>query len=68
MFKNNVGNTDRIIRVIVGVVVLALFFVFPDSGWRWLALIGFVPLVTGLMGSCLIYTVFGLSTCPLEHK
>ncbi|MEQ1900349.1 MAG: DUF2892 domain-containing protein [Devosia sp.] len=66
MFKNNVGTIDRIIRVVAGVALLALFFVFPDASWRWYTLIGVVPLLTGLAGTCPIYSMLGLSTCPLK--
>jgi Protein of unknown function (DUF2892). len=48
MFAKNVGSMDRIIRIIVGIVLLSLFFVYPESPWRYAALIGIVPLVTGL--------------------
>ncbi len=68
MFKHNVGNLDRIIRVALGVVLLALFFIYPDASWRWFTLIGIVPLVTGLFATCPLYSIFGLSTCPLKHE
>jgi len=68
MLKKNVGTTDRIIRIILGVVLLAGFFIYPDAAYRWLFLIGIVPLVTGLMSSCLIYSVLGLSTCPMKKS
>ncbi len=67
MFTQNVGMLDRVIRVILGAVILAAFFYFPDTPWRWLALIGLVPLLTGLFGSCLIYSIFGMSTRPRHH-
>lgn len=62
MFTQNVGMVDRVIRVVVGLVILAAFFFFPDTPWRWLALIGLVPLLTGLFGTCLLYMPFGIST------
>ncbi len=64
MFKKNVGTVDRALRVVAGVVLLALFFVFPEAPWRWALLIGIVPLATGLMSSCPLYSILGLSTCP----
>jgi predicted RND superfamily exporter protein len=66
MFKTNEGTLDRIVRVIAGIVILALFFVYPDAAWRWWALIGLVPLITGLVGTCPIYSIFGISTCPTK--
>jgi len=68
MFKTNEGNLDRIIRVVVGVALLALFFVYPDASWRWWTLIGVVPLVTGLVGMCPIYAMLGISTCPVKRS
>lgn len=68
MFKKNVGSIDRVLRVIAGVVLLALFFVFPEAPWRWFLLIGIVPLATGLMSSCPAYSILGLSTCPTKKQ
>lgn len=68
MFKTNVGNLDRTLRVVVGVVLLALFFVFPDSAWRWVFLLGVVPLATGLFSVCPAYSLFGISTCPAKQN
>lgn len=66
MFKNNVGGLDRTVRVIAGLVLLALFFIYPDASWRYFALIGIIPLFTGLFGTCPLYSIFGLSTCPVK--
>lgn len=61
---HNVGTIDRAIRVVVGLALVAAFFYAPgESAWRYLYLIGLVPLVTGLAGSCPAYRVLGLSTC-----
>jgi hypothetical protein len=56
----NMGSADRIIRGIVGVVLLALVFVGPQTAWGW---IGIVPLATALMGNCPAYSIFGIKTC-----
>lgn len=66
MLKKNVGSLDRTLRIIVGLGLLAGFFLNPDAAYRWLYLIGLIPLVTGLMSSCPLYTIFGLRTCPLK--
>ncbi|MHB1104452.1 MAG: YgaP family membrane protein [Devosia sp.] len=66
MFKKNVGTIDRIVRVIIGLAAIGLFFYLPDAAWRWWLLIGVVPLVTGAVGTCPIYSVLGLSTCPVR--
>jgi len=67
MFAKNVGGVDRILRIVVGLVLLSLFFLFPDASWRYFALIGIVPLLTGLMSSCPLYSIMGLSTCPVKR-
>ncbi|KJS16629.1 MAG: hypothetical protein VR78_07155 [Hoeflea sp. BRH_c9] len=66
MFKSNVGAADRILRIVVGLALLAVFFIYPDASWRYFALIGSVPLVTGLLGTCPLYSLFGMSTCPVK--
>ncbi|MCC0031152.1 MAG: DUF2892 domain-containing protein [Brucellaceae bacterium] len=66
MFKTNVGGIDRALRIIVGVALLALFFIYPDASWRYWTLIGIIPLATGLMSSCPLYSILGLSTCPMK--
>jgi len=60
----NVGTIDRILRIVVGLALIAGFFINSGGSYSWLYLIGVVPLATGLMGSCLLYNVFGISTCP----
>ena len=62
MFKQNVGGVDRGLRVLVGVVLLALFFLNPDASWRYWALIGIIPLLTGLFGACAVYSLIGMTT------
>lgn len=66
MFKSNVGGFDRIARIVAGLILLAAFFIYPDASWRYFTLIGLIPLVTGLVGTCPIYSMFGLSTCPVK--
>ena len=67
MFKTNVGGIDRALRIIVGIALLALFFIYPDASWRYWTLIGIIPLATGLMSSCPLYSILGLSTCPAKR-
>jgi len=62
----NVGGIDRILRIVVGIAVLALFFVLEGNARYW-ALLGFVPLLTGLFRFCPAYTLFGLNTCPMKR-
>ncbi|WP_298422702.1 DUF2892 domain-containing protein [Rhodoblastus sp.] len=56
----NVGGVDRILRILVGLVLIALVFVGPQTPWGW---IGLVPLLTGLVGFCPAYALLGLNTC-----
>lgn len=67
MFKTNVGSVDRILRIVVGVALLGWFFVDQGQGfWHYAKLIGIVPLATALMSSCPLYSILGLSTCPMK--
>ena len=66
MFTTNEGTMDRAVRIIVGAALLAMFFLYPDASWRYWTLLGIVPLVTGLVGSCPVYTLLGMSTCPVK--
>ena len=58
--KKNVGSAERVIRVVLGLVVLSLAFIGPKSTWAYL---GIIPLATGLIGWCPPYALFGFSTC-----
>lgn len=65
ILPHNENVVDRVVRVIVGVALIALVFVGPRTPWGWL---GLVPLATGLVGSCPIYTLLGMSTCPANDR
>ncbi|WP_432289473.1 YgaP family membrane protein [Aminobacter sp. BA135] len=67
MFTSNVGPLDRGIRIVVGLVVLSLLFIYPTSDWRYASLLGLVPLLTGLAGTCPLYSMLGLSTCSTQR-
>lgn len=67
MFKSNVGGIDRVIRIVVGLAVLSLFFLYPDASWRYYALVGIIPLLTGAMGTCPLYSLMGFSSCPVNR-
>ncbi|NBB50728.1 DUF2892 domain-containing protein [Rhizobium sp. CRIBSB] len=66
MFAKNVGSVDRLLRIVAGLVLLSLFFIYPGAWWRYFALIGVIPLATGLMSSCPLYSIFGISSCPAK--
>jgi hypothetical protein len=61
LFLTNEGAADRILRVVAGLGLLSLTVLGPKTGW---GLVGLVPLVTGLAGTCPLYSILGLSTCP----
>lgn len=60
----NEGTIDRVLRVVVGAGVLSLAFVGPHTPWGY---IGIIPLVTGLIGWCPLYSVLGIRTCPIKQ-
>ncbi|MDP3277151.1 MAG: DUF2892 domain-containing protein [Deltaproteobacteria bacterium] len=60
--KTNEASWDRIVRVVLGLALLSLTVVGPHTWW---GLVGLVPLLTGLVGFCPLYRVFGMSTCPV---
>ncbi|MBW0157802.1 DUF2892 domain-containing protein [Sedimentimonas flavescens] len=66
MLKSNVGGIDRVLRILVGLALLAGFFLNAEASYRWAYLIGVVPLLTGLMGSCPLYSIFGFNSCPMK--
>jgi len=54
-----------VIRVVAGVAVLSLAFIGPQTAWGYL---GLIPIATGLLGSCPLYTLLGMNTCPLKSR
>jgi hypothetical protein len=63
----NLGATDRTLRIVIGLVLIAYAIPlgFPQTGWNWVGWIGVIPVLTAIFGYCPIYKVLGLSTCPL---
>jgi len=61
--KTNEGSLDRILRVIAGLALISLAFVGPKTPFGYL---GFIPLLTGAIGWCPIYSLLGLNTCGLK--
>ncbi|GAB4369946.1 MAG: DUF2892 domain-containing protein [Acidobacteriota bacterium] len=62
----NVGTIDRVIRILLGIALLAMV-ALVDASWRWVGLIGIVPLLTALVGNCPLYSLIGVSTCPVRN-
>lgn len=65
MFKKNVGAVDRALRAIVGLILIALTVVGPQTMWGW---VGLVPLATAFIGWCPAYLPIGLNTCGKSEK
>ena len=63
--KITVGRIDRAVRVIAGLALLTLLFVL-EGDMRYIGLVGIVPLATAAMRRCPLYSLFGMSTCPVE--
>lgn len=64
MFCLNVGPLDRALRVLIGLSLIAIAagLAWPNAEWRQLAWFGLIPLITGLVGYCPIYSVAEIST------
>lgn len=62
--KPNVGTLDRIVRIALGLGLLSMAFVGPQTPFGY---IGLVPLLTGIFRFCPAYVPFGLRTCPVEE-
>ncbi len=62
----NVGTIDKVLRIIVGLALIAYAIPlgFPQTGWNWVGWIGIVPLLTAIFGYCPLYSIIGVSTCP----
>ncbi len=56
----NVGKVDQAVRMVIGLLLIAMVFVGLQTSWGW---IGIIPLASGLTRVCLIYRLFGFSTC-----
>ena len=64
MLNKNVDDRDRIARIFLGLILVAYAIPigFPDTGWNWVGSVGVIPLLTGLLGSCPLYSVVQFST------
>jgi hypothetical protein len=65
LLPTNEHPVERAVRVLIGIGLLSLVFVGPKTMW---GLIGIVPILTGLIGSCPLYTLIGISTCPVKRR
>ena len=63
--KMNVGNIDRALRIVAGVILITLAATGIFSPWGW---IGVLPLLTGIFKFCPAYALLGMNTCSIEKK
>ena len=61
--KANEGTIDRAVRIIAGLALIGLTVTDTIGVWGW---IGVMPLVTGIIGICPAYSIFGMNTCPMK--
>jgi hypothetical protein len=64
LLAKNVGTVDRVARIALGLGLLSLTIVGPQTAWGY---VGVVPLLTAFIGSCPLYSLFGFSTCPVQR-
>ena len=63
--KFNVGGVDRILRIVIGLVLIALAATGTVGWWGWL---GVIPLLTGVVRFCPLYSLVGMNTCPTKAR
>ncbi len=63
--KINEGTLDRGARIVLGLALLSLTVWGPQTPWGY---VGVVPLLTGIIGICPLYSIFGFNTCPISKK
>lgn len=63
--KTNEGGIDRILRIVAGLALIGLTLTGTIGAWGW---IGVVPLATGLIGWCPLYTLLGINSCSMKSK
>ncbi|AFK85487.1 MULTISPECIES: YgaP family membrane protein [Thermoanaerobacterium] len=65
--KTNVGNVDKIVRYVIGIILLLLIFILKGNARYW-GLLGLIPILTAAFGFCPLYRIFGISTAKKEDK
>ncbi len=63
--KNNVGSIDKVVRIIIALFLFSMYFIL-EGNLRYIAVIGFIPLLTAFISWCPLYSIFVISTCPLK--
>ncbi len=65
MMKKNMGLVDRSVRALLGLVLIAMVFVGPQTPWGW---VGIIFLTTALISWCPLYRIFGIKTCKIDDR
>lgn len=65
--QKNVGKTERVFRIVIGLILLPLVFVI-EGNLRWLGLIGLVPITTAIMGWCPAWFLLGIRTGETKQQ
>ncbi|MGJ7044765.1 YgaP family membrane protein [Thermoanaerobacterium thermosulfurigenes] len=65
--KSNVGSVDKIVRYVIGIILLLLLFILKGNARYW-GLLGLIPILTAAFGFCPLYKIFGFSTAKKEDK
>ncbi|MDX9769215.1 MAG: DUF2892 domain-containing protein [Tenuifilaceae bacterium] len=60
--KRNVGTTDMVIRIVIGIAIAILGIVYQS----WWGLLAIIPIATGFIRFCGLYAIFGIKTCPAD--
>jgi hypothetical protein len=63
----NVGTIDRVVRIVIGLVLLWYALMAAPTGYNWVGWIGVIPIITALVGVCPLYSILGISTCPAKR-
>lgn len=66
MFDSNLGDLDRIARILLGTSLLIGYTSIPPAPFSWLLLVGLLPVVSGFLGTCPIYSTLNISTNKLD--
>ncbi|TVP51251.1 MAG: DUF2892 domain-containing protein [Halomonas sp.] len=61
--KSNVGGIDKTLRILIGILLIALTLVGVIGSWGW---VGVLPLATGLFNFCPAYKLVGINTCKMK--
>lgn len=65
--KQNIGTVDKVIRLILGIVLMSLYFLL-DGGLKYISILGIILILTAFINYCPLYTLFGINTCSTKKE